>query len=147
MQINRTGIFLLALFGLGGLGMVVVPPLVGAPGEVAAILALIGAIWLLVALGFIWFFRRQGKLAAHGDWVFQNGIRGTATVVSASSFITVNEMPVMKLRLALDAPGVAAAEIERRETMPVFCARRMQPGLQLPVYVNPGDHADLVLVW
>ena len=53
----------------------------------------------------------------------------------------------MKLKLALDVPGVAAGEVSRREVMSVFAARRMEPGLQLPVYVNPGDHGDFVLVW
>jgi hypothetical protein len=31
--------------------------------------------------------------------------------------------------------------------MPVFVAMRMEPGIVLPVYVNPQDPDDLVLVW
>ena len=31
--------------------------------------------------------------------------------------------------------------------MPVFSARRMEEGLVLPVYVNPQDADDFVLVW
>jgi preprotein translocase subunit YajC len=147
LQLNRTGIGLIAFFALVGLALAIAPFAIGVPGQVAWILAMIGVIWFLVAAGLALFARRQQAKAAHQDWVFQNGIRGTATVVDAGSHATVNEMPVMKLKLKLDVPGVAAAEVSRREIMSVFAARRMEPGLQLPVYVNPGDHGDFVLVW
>lgn len=147
LQVNRTGVGLIAFFAIAGLLLAIAPFALGVPGRVAAILALVGAIWFLVAAGLALYARRQQAKAAHQDWVFRNGIRGTATVLDASSHATVNEMPLMKLRLALEVPGVAAAEVSRREIMSVFAARRMEPGLQLPVYVNPGDHADLVLVW
>jgi hypothetical protein len=147
MQINRVGIGLIAFFALAGLALVIVPIVAGVSGQASGILAMIGVIWILVAGGLALFARRQRAKAAHQDWVFQNGIRGIATVLEAGSRATVNEMPVMKLRLQLDVPGVAATEISRREIMSVFAARRMEPGLELPVYVNPGDHGDLVLVW
>jgi hypothetical protein len=147
MQVNRVGIGLIAFFGLIGLALAVAPFALGIPAQVAWILAMIGIIWFLVAAGLALFARRQRAKAAHQDWVFQNGIRGTATVLEAGSHATVNEMPVMKLKLALDVPGVRGAEVSRREIMSVFAARRMEPGLQLPVYVNPGDHGDFVLVW
>jgi hypothetical protein len=147
MQVNRVGIVLIAFFGLFGLGFVVVPILVGAPGEVAGILASVGVIWALVALGFIVFLRRQKRKAAHQDWVFQNGIRGRATLVKAGSHTTVNEMPLMKMVLDLDVPGMEPRQVTRRQVMSVFAARRLEPGLVLPVYVNPKDPDDLVLVW
>ncbi len=31
--------------------------------------------------------------------------------------------------------------------MPVFAAMRMDEGVVLPVYVNPRDPDDLILVW
>jgi hypothetical protein len=31
--------------------------------------------------------------------------------------------------------------------MSVFAANRLQPGLVLPVYANPEDHYDFILVW
>jgi preprotein translocase subunit SecG len=147
MQLNRTGIGLIAFFLLAGLALAVVPLVAGAGGQVAAILGSIGLIWVVVALGLAWFARRQQDKAAHRDWVFQNGIRGTATVLDAGSNTTVNEMPLMKLKLELDIPGVGRSEISRREVMPVFTANRMQPGLVLPAYANPEDPNDFVLVW
>lgn len=147
MQLNRVGIGLIAFFGLAGAAFAIVPILAGAPGEVAGILASIGVIWVLVAGGLLWYARRQERKAAHQDWVFRQGLRGTATVLAASSSAEVNEMPLMSLRLELDLPGFGRREAKRREIMPVFAASRIQPGLVLPVYVNPGDADDFVLVW
>ena len=147
MQLNRVGIGLIAFFGLAGAAFAIVPILAGVPGEVAAILASIGVIWVLVAAGLLWYARRQQRKAAHQDWVFRQGLRGVATVLTASSHAEVNEMPLMSLRLDLEVPGHGRREVKRREIMPVFAASRMQPGLVLPVYVNPKDPDDFVLVW
>lgn len=147
MQLNRVGIGLIAFFGLAGAAFAIVPILIGVPGEVAGILALLGVIWVLVAAGLAWYAQRQKRKAAHNDWIFQQGLRGTATVLYAGSNATVNEMPLMSLRLDLEVPGSETREVKRREIMPVFAASRMQPGLTLPVYVNPKDPSDFILVW
>ena len=147
MQLNRVGIGLIAFFGLAGAAFAVVPILIGVPFEVAGILASLGVIWVLVAAGLLWYARRQQRKAAHQDRVFQQGLRGTATVLYASSHATVNEMPLLSLRLDLEVPGHETREVKRREIMPVFAARRMEPGLTLPVYVNPGDPGEFILVW
>ena len=147
MQLNKVGISLIAFFGLAGAAFAIVPILAGAPGQVAGIFASIGVIWVLVALGLLWYARRQKEKAAHNDWIFRQGLRGTATVLSAGSSATVNEMPLMSLRLELDVPGQGTRETKRREIMPVFAASRMEPGLVLPVYVNPQDPSEFVLVW
>jgi len=147
MQLNKVGISLIAFFGLAGAAFAVVPILLGVPGEVAGILASIGVIWVLVAAGLYWYARRQERKAARNDWIFRQGLRGTATVLAAGSSATVNEMPLMSLRLDLDVPGHGTREVKRREIMPVFAASRMEPGLVLPVYVNPQDPGEFVLVW
>jgi hypothetical protein len=147
MQLNKVGISLIAFFGLVGAALAIVPILSGVPGEVAGILASIGVIWVLVAAGLLWYARRQQHKAARNDWIFQQGLRGTATVLDAGSHAEVNEMPLMSLRLGLDVPGQGTREVKRREIMPVFAAARMEPGLVLPVYVNPQDPDEFVLVW
>jgi uncharacterized iron-regulated membrane protein len=147
MQINRVGIGLIAFFMLAGIALAAVPIAIGVDGQVAAILASIGIIWVLVAGGLIWFAKRQKRKAAHQDWVFQNGIKGTATVLEASSNTTVNEMPLLKLELQLAVPGMGERRVKRRELVSVFAARRFEPGLVLPVHVNPEDPDDFVLVW
>ena len=147
MQINRTGYFLIALFGVLGLAMCIGPALLGADLETSLIVASTGAIFVLVALGLGLYARHAKRKAAHNDWIFQNGIKGTATVLHAGSSATVNEMPLMKLRLDLDIPGVGRREVSKREVMPVFTAGQMQPGLVLPAYANPRNPAEFILVW
>jgi hypothetical protein len=147
MQVNRTGIGLIAFFLLAGLGMVVVPVAIGGFSQVAAILSLIGVIWVIVAVGLALYSRRQVQKAAHQDQIFQQGVRGTATVLDASSHAEINEMPVMKLKLDLDIPGQDRRTVTKRETMPVFAATRMEAGLVLPAYANPQDPDDFILVW
>lgn len=147
MQLNKVGIGLIAFFGLAGAAFAVVPILIGVPGQVAGILASLGGIWVLVAAGLLWYARRQQRKAARNDRIFQQGLRGTATVLSAGSHATVNEMPLMSLRLDLEVPGHGRREVKRREIMPVFAARRMEPGLTLPVYVDPRDPNEFILVW
>ncbi|HEX3240099.1 MAG TPA: hypothetical protein VHR18_08205 [Solirubrobacterales bacterium] len=148
MQINRTGYFLIALFGLLGLAMCIGPVLAGAPGEASLILASTGAIFVLVAAGLGWYARHAARKAAHNDWIFRNGIKGTATILDVgNSHTTVNEMPLMKLKLDVDIPGVGRTEFTRREVMPVFSANQMREGLVLPVYANPGKPGEFILVW
>ena len=143
MQVNKVGIFLIALFGGLGLAFLVAP--IG--GEAGGILKLMGAIWLGVAVFLVVYLRREKRKAEHNDWIFQQGMKGKATVVEASSSGTLNEMPIMSLVLDVEVPGQGRSRRARRETMPVFAATRMQPGTVLPVYVNPGDPSDYILVW
>ena len=143
MQVNKVGIFLIALFG--GLGIVFL--LIPVGGQTGGILKLMGVIWVGVAVFMVVYIRREKKKAQHNDWIFNQGVRGRATVVEASSSGTMNEMPIMSLMLELEVPGQGKQSAQRRETMPVFAATRMQPGMVLPVYVNPSDPSDYILVW
>lgn len=148
MQINRTGIGLIGLFGLLGLAMCIVPALLGANLETSLIVASTGAIFVLVAAGLALYARHAKAKAAHQDWIFQNGIKGSATVLEVgNSHTTVNEMPLMKLKLGLYIPGAGRREVSRREVMPVFTANRMEAGLVLPAYANPENPAEFILVW
>jgi hypothetical protein len=148
MQINRTGYFLIALFGGLGLIMCAGPALLGANLETSLIVASTGAIFVLVAIGLGLYARHAQRKAAHQDWIFRNGLKGSATVVEVgNSHTTVNEMPLVKLTLALDIPGAERRQVSRREVMPVFTANRMQEGLVLPAYANPDNPAEFILVW
>jgi hypothetical protein len=148
MQINRTGVWLIAFFALLGVAMCAGPALLGADAETSLIVGSTGAIFVLVAAGLAWYARRARAKAAHQDWIFQNGIKGSATILEVgNSHTTVNEMPLMKLKLALEIPGAGRSEVTRREVMPVFTANRMSEGLVLPAYANPRDPGDFILVW
>jgi hypothetical protein len=114
MQLNRVGIALIAFFGLGGLAIAIAPFLVSIPAEAGFTLVLLGGIWALVAFGLVLYARHSERKAAHQDRIFQQGLRGTATVLDAGSSAKVNEMPLMSLRLELEVPGEAKREVRRR---------------------------------
>lgn len=85
-----------------------------------------------------------GRISYHRNKTFTFN---AATIISASSGATVNEMPVMKLALELDFPGQGRRQATKREIMPVFAAQRMRPGLTLAAYSNPADPQEFILVW
>ena len=101
MQINRVGYFLIALFGGLGLAMCIGPALFGANARNVADHRLDrrrSSSSSPSASGSTPATRQ--RKAAHNDWIFRNGIKGTATVVEVgNSHTTVNEMPLMKLTL------------------------------------------------
>jgi hypothetical protein len=147
VKFNRTGYWLLALFGgLGGV-MLIVGIAVG--GMVGGIFAMIGGIWFLVALGLVLYNRHQGNKAEHERWLYQNGLAGTGTIVEAGSNSSVNDQPILKLVLDLEIPGQPRRRIEKKVLMSSFAAYRMQPGVVLPVHVNPdpGKAGDVLVRW
>lgn len=144
MKFNRTGYWLLALFGGGGLLILAIGLIVPAAGFVMIPL---GGIWFLVAAGLVAYNHQQGKKGEHERWLFQNGIRGTGTVVNWSSNTTINDEPVVKLVLDVDVPGQGTRRLERKILMSRFAAYRMKPGVVLPVHVNPRDANDLLVRW
>ncbi len=141
MQINRTGYFLVAFFFLGGLAFTI------AEFTVLPSPMLIGPIWMVVATGLGIYAYKQKRRGEHEEWLWKTGVRGRGTLVSASSGALINEQPLMTLELDLDVPGMSPRRVKRRMIISSFAAHLMEPGLELPVYVNPGDPDDILVVW
>jgi hypothetical protein len=145
VQVNRTGYLLFAVFGLGGIAFIVLGVLIG--GVAATTFLMIGVIWVLVTAGLIVYAIRQRRQGEHDRWLHKTGIRGKGTLVSARSGALINEQPLMTLELDVEVPGQAARRVKRKLIISDFAAHVMQPGLVLPVYVNPRDPDDLLIVW
>jgi hypothetical protein len=145
VQVNRTGYFLFALFGIGGLAFVVLGIVVG--GVAAFTFILLGGIWMLVTLGLIVYALRQRRKGEHDQWLWKSGIKGKGTLVSAGGSVVINEQPLLKMVLDLDVPGMETRRVERKVIVSNFAAPLMQPGLVLPVYVNPSDSEDILIAW
>ena len=141
MQINRTGYFLLAFFGIGGLIFTVLEFTVF-PTPI-----LLGPIWVLVTVGLGIYAIREARKGRHEQWLWKTGIRGKGTLVSARSGALINEQPLMTLELDLEVPGHQPRRVSRRLIVSSFAAPLLQPGVVLPVYVNPADPDDLLIVW
>ncbi len=145
MQVNRTGYLLFLLFGGGGFLFVLAGILIG--GEVAPTFILLGSIWMAVTIGLIVYAVRQRARGRHERWLWKTGLRGKGTLVSARSGALINEQPLMTMELDLEVPGQAARRVKRKLIISDFAAPLMQPGLVLPVYVNPKDPDDILVVW
>jgi hypothetical protein len=141
MQINRTGYLLLAFFFLGGLAFTVLE------FTVFPIPIFIGPIWMAVSIGLGIYAIRQARRGRHEQWLWKSGLRGRGTLVSARTGALINEQPLMTLELDLEVPGQSPRRVKRRVIISEFAAPLMQPGLVLPVYVNPGDPEDILVVW
>ena len=143
MKLNRAGIFLIAVFLLMGIGFLVLNFTVFATSA----FFLIGVIWVAVSLGLLVYAWRGSKQAKHDEWLFKAGLKGRATIVSAKSGALVNNQPLMTFELDVEVPGQEVSRTTKRLIVSDFAGHRMQPGLVLPVYVNPGDPADFLLAW
>lgn len=144
MKFNRTGYWLLALFGGGGLLIFAMGLVVPATAFVALPL---GGAWCLAAVGLVVYAWQQSRKAQHERWLFENGIRGSARILEASYNAEVNGQPVMKLDLEIEVPGQAPRQRRHSMLMSKFAAYRMRPGVVLPVHVNPRDENDLLVRW
>ena len=145
MQVNRTGYLLFALFGGGGFLFVLAGILIG--GAVAPTFILLGSIWMAVTLGLIVYAFRQRAKGRHEQWLWKTGLKGKATLVSARSGALINEQPLMTLELDLDVPGQPPRRVKRKLIISDFAAPLMRPGLVLPVYINPQNPEDILVVW
>jgi hypothetical protein len=108
---------------------------------------MIAVIWVLVTAGLIVYALRQRRQGEHDQWLWKPGIRGKGTLVSARSGAMINEQPLMTPELDLDVPGQQRRRVSRRLIISDFAAHVMQPGLVLPVYANPQDPEDILIVW
>jgi hypothetical protein len=146
VRFNRTGYWLLALFGFGGLAFLALGFLIDDP---TGAFKIIGAVWVLVVIGLVVYATQQSRRARHERWLYENGLRGSGTLVSAASNAEVNGQPLMRLVLDLDVPGQPPRRVRRTILMSDFAAYRMRPGVVLPVHVNPDPRkpGDVLVRW
>jgi hypothetical protein len=141
MQINRTGYFLLVFFFVGGLAFTVLE------FTVFPFPILLGPIWVVVSVGLGIYAIRQARKGRHEQWLWKTGLKGKGTLVSARSGALINDQPLMTLELDLEVPGQAPRRVKRKLIISAFAAPLMQPGVVLPVCVNPQDPDDILVVW
>ncbi len=148
MQVNRTGLGLIALFGLGGVAFLVVGVRSGDPLMLFD-LGLIGLIWVLVAAFLGGYAILQLRRRRRTDLLHRSGLRGRARVLSAEpTGITVNEQPRMRLSMEVEIPGSAPQQVTRTMLVPGFAAPRLAAGeMVLPVVADPRNPNDFEVQW
>jgi hypothetical protein len=147
MEIRRSGYVLLAICGLGGLAFLSAVSGLATPDWEHAGYVVWGGILFALGCGLSLWAWRHKRRAAHRDRVFRNGIPGTATVVDARASGGYEGVAGMRLWLEVEVPPYGPRLVtRRREYMPDYVAAWMEPGWKIPVYANPKDPEDFVLV-
>lgn len=108
----------------------------------------IGQIWVGVAVLLMVLYTFMTRRADRVARLRATGIPGTAQILELTQTGTyVNNQPMVKLRLRVEAPGVATFEDERREIVPLVSLGMLSSGGTLPVYIEPADHSRYVIDW
>lgn len=148
MRLNRLGAGIIAVFVGGGLALLAAAVLLlDSLAFAAVIFGIIGVAWLAGGLIAAALVARSALRNRHNRWLARNGIRGRATIVEAVSEMSLNEQPIFKLVFDAEVPGQLRRRLERTIIVGSFAARRMEPGVVMPLYVNPRKPEDLLLVW
>lgn len=137
MRVNPVGWVLVAFFLIGGIAFTIALPWVG-----------IGQIWIVVAVGLGVFYLWLSRRAAGGERLRREGIPGEATVIGMTQTATqINEQPVLKLQLRVEADGVAPFEAEKRTVVPLVALSSVTNGTPLPVFLDPKNPRKFHIDW
>lgn len=150
LRVNRLGAWIILTFLVGGVLLCAGAWFLLFEAEetiAGAAVAFVGVPWVLGSLVAVLIGIRQEKQSRHRRWLARHGLRGTATIVSGASEVSVNEHPYFELVLDLDVPGQTRRRVEHRCVIGNFAARRIKAGMVLPVYVHPRRRNDILLVW
>lgn len=119
----------------------------GAALWIALPLALIGQIWVGVGVLLALYFARVVVKARAAERIARDGIRGTARVLELTETgMQVNQRPLVKLRMRVEAPGIAPFEVKRRLVVPNVALGALHAGV-LPVAIDRDDHSKVVIDW
>jgi hypothetical protein len=108
----------------------------------------IGQIWVVVAVFLIALFAFLGRRSQKNQELMREGIHGTAQVLEVEQTGTyINHQPQVRLRLRIEAPGVAPYELTKRVTVPMIALGTVGSGRPLSVAIDPGDHERIAIDW
>ncbi len=97
---------------------------------------------LIAVFGFL------GWRAQANERLKHEGIRGTAQVLEAEQTgMYVNNQPQVRLRLRVEAPGIAPYEVDKRVTVPLIAVGTLTSGRPLSVSVDPEDRDRIAIDW
>jgi len=136
-RVNPVGWFIVVFFLVGGIIFWITIPDIG-----------IGQIWTIVAafLALLYFtINRRGQRVQQ---LRQTGTPGTATVLEMTQTgVYINENPQVKLKMRIEASGIAPYELEKRVTVPMIALGVLGSGRPLTVHVDPNDHNNVAIDW
>jgi hypothetical protein len=136
-RVNPIGWFIVAFFFVGGIAFTVAMPGIG-----------IGQIWIgvsvVIAIVYLLVNRRASAMQA----LTKTGLPGQARILEMTQTgVYINENPQVKMKLQVQAQGIAPYQCEIKATVPLIAIGMLGTGRPLTVYVNPNDHEDIFIDW
>jgi hypothetical protein len=108
----------------------------------------IGQIWVAVSLFLIVIYSLVGSRARAAARRRAEGLPGQATILEMTQTGTqINEQPLVKLKLQVEASGIEPYEIEKRVVVPLVALGTLTSGRPLVVYVDRENHDELTIDW
>ncbi len=93
-------------------------------------------------------FGTMFKGAARRKVLLRQGVDGLAKLmVVEQSGTQVNDQPMLHLRMMVEVPGQSPYAVLHREVVPQIRLAQLQPGIQLPVKVDPQDARNMAIAW
>jgi hypothetical protein len=137
MRPNRVGWALVAGFLIGGVVLAVWIPEVW-----------IGQAWIAVAIAMAAYYLLMNRRADRADRLKREGIPGRARIVEMTQTgMYVNSQPRVRLKLLIQAPGVAEFEAEDTYTVPLIALGALTSGGTLPVYLDRVEPSRFTIDW
>ncbi len=106
-----------------------------------------GPFWIVSSLAMGAYYLNMNRRADLVGKLRSTGLRGSAQILEMTQTGSyVNDQPRVKLKLRIEAAGVAPFEDEKTWTVPLIALGNLSGG-SLTVYLKPEDHHDYVIDW
>lgn len=134
---NKVGWFIVAFFLIGGIIFYITIPQI-----------MIGQIWITVSIGLAGLYMLLTWRANKSGELRHRGTQGTATILDMTQTgIYINEMPNVRFKFRVEAPGIEPYEVSQSMTVPHIALGALTTGRPLKVFIDRNDRNKLLVDW
>src|SRR5919199_2836800 len=106
----------------------------------------LGRFGVAVVIAIVYFL--VNRRASAMQELTQTGLPGQAQILEMTQTgVYINENPQVKMKLRVEARGLAPYECEKKVTVPMIALGMLGSGRPLSVYVDPADHENIYIDW
>ena len=107
-----------------------------------------GLVVVTTLFSFAVVFGALFKGAARRKVLLREGVDGSAKLMVVEQTGTqVNDQPMLRLRMIVEVAGRAPYAVVHKEVVPHIRLAQLQPGIHLPVKVDPKDPRNMAIAW
>lgn len=117
-------------------------------GPEAQPLFIAGLVTFTMLFSFAMLFGAMFKGAARRKVLLRRGVDGSAKLMVVEQTGTqVNDQPMLRLRMMVEVPGRSPYSVLHKEVVAQIRLAQLQPGIVLPVKVDPQDPRNMAIAW